>query len=174
MNASLTFAEPRLITKHMPSACYAVASWVALVLTHEQQMRIDMFLAPLLTWSVGPTTGDASWQVTSCFAPRLHRNGEIDFVAPYLAGSHALALITAQPTVTFLVSDKEQECWLEGCAQTEVVQRSWEQAELLAYLQWRIPDAIDGFGDGIKVLVFHPTYLRYYDRWCDSSSFEAP
>jgi hypothetical protein len=141
-------------------------------LTIEQQMQLDMFLAFFPTWIVGATTGDTSWQVTSCFAPRLHRNGEIDFVVPFLAGSHALALVTAQPVVTFLASDKEQGCWLEGCARTVVVQRSWEQAELLAYLRWRIPDAMDGLGDAIKVLLFHPICLRYRDR-LPHCSFEA-
>ena len=130
-------------------------------------MWIDMFLAPFQTWTVRASAEDASWQVTSCFAPRLHGNGDIDFIAPYLAGSHALALITAHPVVTFLVSDKQGQCCLEGCAQTVLVQRSWERAELLAYLRWRTPGATDGLSGAIEVVVFRPIYLRYCDRLSD-------
>ena len=53
-----------------------------------------------------------------------------------------------------------------------IVQRSWEHAELLAYLRWRIPEAIDGLSCAIEVVVFRPTYLRYCDRW-PGASFEA-
>jgi hypothetical protein len=171
MNTPLSFAAPLLVTKQMSDKRHAASSRTDAILTIEQRMRLDMFLAPLQTWTVGAAE-DASWQVTSYFAPRLHRNGDIDFVAPYLAGSHALALITAHPIVTFVVNDREAERWLEGRAQTVVVQRSWEHAELLAYLRWRIPDATDGLSGAIEVLVFHPIYLRYGDRWSDGA-FEA-
>jgi hypothetical protein len=172
MNTSLSFARPQLVIEQMPDECCAASSRTESRLTIEQRMQIDMFLAPLQAWTVGATAEDASWQVTSCFAPRLHRDGDIDFVAPYLAGSHALSLIAAHPVVTFLVSDREAGRWLEGRAQTVAVQHFWEQAELLAYLRWRIPGATDGLSGAIEVLVFQPIYLRYYDRWSDSA-FEA-
>ena len=172
MRPPLSFAAPLPATKHMPDECHAASTQPNIMLSIEQRMRIDMFLAPLQTWAVGATAEDVSWQVASCFAPRLHRDGNIDFIAPYMAGSHALALITAHPVVTFGVSDREAERWLEGHAQTVVVQRSWEHAELLTHLRWRIPDATDGWSGPIKVVVFHPTYLRYCER-VSGISFEA-
>lgn len=172
MNTPLSFAEPLLVAKHMPDEGHAASSRTDAMLTIEQRMRIDMFMAPFQTWTVGASAEDASWQVTSCFAPRLHGNGDIDFIAPYLAGSHALALITVHPVVTFLVSDKQGQRCLEGCAQTVLVQRSWEHAELLAYLRWRTPEATDGLSGAIEVVVFRPSYLRYCDRLADVT-FEA-
>ena len=172
MNTPVSFAEPLLATKKTPDERHAASSRIGVMLTIEQRMKIDMFLAPLQIWTVGGIAEDAPWQVTSCFAPRLHRNGDIDFIVPYLAGSHALALITAHPVVTFRVSDREAGRWLEGHAQTVVVQRSWEHAELVAYLRWRIPDVTDGWSGPIKVVVFQPTYLRYCDR-VSGISFEA-
>jgi hypothetical protein len=172
MNTLLSFAEPLLAARKTPDECQAASSRIGVMLTIEQRMKLDMFLAPLLTWTVGATAEDAPWQVTSCFAPRLHRNGDIDFIVPYMVGSRALALITAHSAVTFRVSDREAERWLEGHAQTVVVQRSWEHAELVAYLRWRIPDVADGWAGSIKVVVFHPTYLQYFDRVSDAS-FEA-
>jgi hypothetical protein len=172
MNTSLPFAEPLPAIMHMPDECHTASSRIAAMLTIEQRVQIDTFLELLQTWTVGSTAEDASWQVTSCFAPRLHGNGDIDFIAPYLAGSHALALITAHPVVTFLVRDKQEQRWLEGYAQTVVIQRSWEHAELLAYLRWRIPEATEGLSGALDVVVFRPIYLRYCDRWTDCS-FEA-
>ena len=172
MNTSLSFTKPLSATKHMPDARYAASSRTAAMLTIEQRVQIDTFLELLQTWTVGSTAEDAPWQVTSCFAPRLHRNGDIDFIAPYLPGGHALALITAHPVVTFLVSDKQAQRRLEGYAQTMVIQRSWEHAELLAYLRWRIPQATDGLSGAIDIVVFRPIYLRYCDRWTHCS-FEA-
>jgi hypothetical protein len=172
MRPPLAFATPLPATKHMPDECHAASAQPNIILSIEQRMRIDMFLEPFQTWTVGVSAEDASWQVTSCFAPRLHRNGNIDFIAPYVAGSHALALITAHPSVTFLVSDKQGQRCLEGCAHTVVVQRSWEHAELLAYLRWRIPEATDGLSGAITVVVFRPIYLRYCERW-PGASFEA-
>jgi hypothetical protein len=172
MNTPLSFTEPLPVAKPVPAQHSAAAARTDSTLTIEQRMRIDMFLAPLPTWAVGATTADTSWQVNSCFAARLHRNGDIDFIAPYLAGSHALALITAHPVVTFLVSDRAAERWLEGRAQTAVVERAWEHTELLAYLRWRIPEATDGVSGAITVVVFRPIYLRYCDRLSDGS-FEA-
>ena len=142
------------------------------MLTIEQRMQIDTFLEPFQTWTVGSPVEGASWQVTSCFAPRLHGSGDIDFIAPYLPGSHALALITEHPIVTFLIRDKQGQRWLEGSAQTAVVQRSWERAELLSYLRWRIPEVADGLSGAAEVVVFRPIYLRYCDRWAHYS-FEA-
>jgi hypothetical protein len=172
MNTPLSFAEPLLATRKTPDERQAASSRIGVMLTIEQRMKLDMFLAPLLTWTVGAMAEDVPWQVTSCFAPRLHQNGDIDFIVPYLAGSRALALITTHSTVTFRASDREAGRWLEGHAQTVVVQRSWEHAELVAYLRWRIPDVADGWAGSIKVVVFHPTYLRYFDRVSDVS-FEA-
>jgi hypothetical protein len=172
MNTSLSFAEPLSAIKHMPDECHVASSRIAAMLTIEQRVQIDTFLELLQIWTVGSTAEDASWQVTSCFAPRLHGNGDIDFIAPYLPGSHALALITAHPVVTFLVRDKQEQRWLEGYAQTVVIQRSWEHAELLAYLRWRIPEATEGLSGALDVVVFRPIYLRYCDRWTDCS-FEA-
>ena len=172
MRPPLSFAAPLPATKHISNKCHAASAQPNIVLSIEQRMRLDMFLAPLQTWAVGATAEDVSWQVASCFAPRLHRDGNIDFIAPYIAGSHALALITAHPVVTFLVSDREAERWLEGRAETVVVQRSWERDDLLAYLRWRIPDATDGLSGAIEVVVFCPIYLRYCDRLSDGS-FEA-
>jgi hypothetical protein len=172
MRPPLSFAAPLPAAKHMPNACHAASEQPNIMLSIEQRMRIDMFLAPLQTWTVGATAKDVSWQVASCFAPRLHRDGNIDFIAPYMAGSHALALITEHPVVTFRVSDREAERWLEGRAHTVVVERSWEHDDLLAYLRWRIPDATDGLSGALKVVVFHPIYLRYCDRWPDRC-FEA-
>jgi len=173
MRPPLSFVEPLLVAEPMPDQRHAASAQSNIALSLEQRMRIDMFLAPLQTWTVGATAEDVSWQVASCFAPRLHRAGNIDFIAPYMAGSHALALITAHPVVTFLVSDREAECWLEGRAETMVVQRSWEHAELLAYLRWRIPEATDGLSDAIEVVVFRPIYLRYCDRRAGVSTFEV-
>ena len=172
MNPPLSFTEPLPVAKPVPDERSAASARTDITLTIEQRMRIDMFLATVQTWAVGATTEGTSWQVDSCFAARLHRNGDIDFIAPYLAGSHSLALITAHPVVTFLVSDRKAERWLEGRAQPAAVERSWEYAELLAYLQWRIPDAMDGVSGPIKVVVFRPIYLRYCDRMSDGS-FEA-
>ena len=172
MHPPLSFPEPLPVAKPVPDERSAASARTDSTLTIEQRMRMDMFLAPLRTWAVGATTEDTSWQVDSCFAARLHHNGDIDFIAPYLAGSHALSLITAHPVVTFLVSDREAERWLEGSAQAVVVQRSWEHAELLAYLRWRMPNATDELSAAIKVVVFRPIYLRYCDRWNDCS-FEA-
>ena len=172
MRPPLSFAAPLPATKHIPNKCHAASAQPNIVLSIEQRMQIDMFLAPLQTWAVGATAEDISWQVASCFAPRLHRDGEIDFIAPYMRGSHALALITAHPVVTFLVSDREAERWLEGRAQTVVIQRSWEHDDLLAYLRWRIPDATDGLSGAVEVVVFRPIYLYYCDR-LSGSSFEA-
>jgi hypothetical protein len=42
----------------------------------------------------------------------------------------------------------------------------------LAYLRWRIPNATDGWSSPVEVVVFHPTYLRYYDRGT-AGCFEA-
>src|SRR5215213_8836694 len=89
MNTSLLFAEPLPAIKHLPDECDAASSRPAAMLTIEQRVQIDTFLELLQTWTVGSTAEDASWQVASCFAPRLHRNGDIDFIAPYLPGSHA-------------------------------------------------------------------------------------
>jgi hypothetical protein len=172
LNTPLSFAEPLPITRHIPDECHAASSRGAAILTIKQRMQLDMFLAPLQTWTVGSAAEDASWQVTSCFAPRLHRNGEIDFIAPYLAGSHALALITAHPAVTFVVRDYDTNRWLEGYAHTAIVQWPWEHTELLGYLRWRIPDAADAFSSSTKVVVFRPIYLRYYDH-SSGGSFEV-
>jgi hypothetical protein len=172
MNTSLSFAEPLPAIKHMPDECHAASSRIAAKLTIEQRVQIDTFLEQLQTWTVGSNAEDASWQVASCFAPRLHRNGDIDFIAPYLRGSQALALIAAHPVVTFLVSDKQAQYRLEGYAETVVVQRSWEHAELLAYLRWRIPEATHGLSGAIDMVVFRPIYLRFCDRLTDCS-FEA-
>jgi hypothetical protein len=169
----LSFAEPLLATKHTPDARHATPPQNSAMLTIEQRRQLDTFLAPFHTWTVGPTSEDASWQVATCFAPRLHRNGDIDFIAHCLAGSQLLALITAQPVVTFLVSDGQGEHRLEGRAQTAVVQQSWERAEMLAYLQWRTPGAIDGLGNAIEVILLRPTYLRYYDPRPGGGMFEV-
>jgi len=173
MSTPLCFAEPLRVARQSPDAHHTASSQNGVMLTIEQRMRIDMFLAPFQTWTVGAAAEDGSWQVTSCFAPRLHRNGDIDFIAPYLAGSHAFALVTAHPVVTFLVSDGEAGRWLEGRAQTVVIQRSWEHAELLSYLRWRIPDATDGLSGAIEVVVFRPTYLHYCDRASGGGVFEV-
>src|SRR5690242_11253525 len=128
MNTALSFAEPPQAIKHMPNRCYPASLRTTAMLTIEQRMQIDTFLELFQTWTVEGTAEGVSWQVSSCFAPRLHRNGDIDFIAPYLAGSDALALITAHPVVTFLVRDKQAQRWLEGRAHPVVVQRSWEHA----------------------------------------------
>jgi hypothetical protein len=135
------------------------------LLTIQQRMQLDMFLAPFQTWAVMTTTSDTSWRITSCFAPRLHRNGEIDFVAPYPAASQALELIAASDFITFVVGDSAVGNWLEGRAQTIGIQRPWERAELLAYLQWRTPGVTECYDGAVEVIMFRPTYLRYCDHW---------
>jgi hypothetical protein len=171
--APLSFAEPLLATKYTSDARHAPLPQNNAMLTIEQRRQLEMFLAPFHTWTIGPTSEDAFWQVATCFAPRLHRNGDIDFVVHYPTGSQVLALITAQPVVTFLVSDGEGEHRLEGRAQTTVVQQSWERAEMLAYLQWRTPGATVGLGNAIEVILLRPTYLRYYDPRPGGGMFEV-
>jgi hypothetical protein len=173
MSAHLPFAQPQLNIKPTSGAHCADAARQSNMLTIEQRMQLEIFLALLQTWTVRTTAPDASWQITSCFAPRLHRNGDIDFIAPYSAGSDALTLITAHPFVTFLVSDSETEQQLEGYARATVIQQSWERAELLAYLRWRMPGTTDGLGSEIEVVVFHPTYLQFRDRRAGGSAFEV-
>lgn len=172
LNTPLSFTKQLPVTHYIPDECHAASSRMAAMLTIKQRMQLDTFLEPLQTWTVGNTAEDTPWQVTSVFAPRLHGNGAIDFIAPYMVGSHALALITAHPVVTFLVSDKQGQRWLEGYAQTAGVQWPWEHSELLAYLRWRLPDAADRLSGAIKVVVFRPIYLRYFDPLSDNS-FEA-
>jgi hypothetical protein len=172
MSTQLSFAELRLEIKPTLDTHHAALRDRAL-LTLDQRMQLDIFLALCQTWTIRTTVPDASWQIASCFAPRLHRNGEIDFIAPYPAGSDALALITAHPLVAFLVSDSEAEQQLEGHAQAVVIRQSWERAELLAYLRWRMPGTTDGLGNESEVVVFYPTYLRYRDRRAGGGAFEV-
>jgi hypothetical protein len=173
MSTQLSFAELRLEIKPTLDTYRATPPRNGAILTIEQRVQLEIFLALVQTWTVRPTAPETSWQMTSYFAPRLHRNGDIDFIAPYSAGSDALALITAHPLVTFLISDSGAEQQLEGHARAVVIQQSWERAELLAYLRWRMPGTTDGLGSDIELVVFHPTYLRYCDRRVGGGAFEV-
>jgi hypothetical protein len=172
MSTQLSFAELRLEIKPTLDT-HRAAPRNGAILTIDQRMQLEIFLALCQTWTVRTTVPDASWQIASCFAPRLHRNGEVDFIAPYPAGSDALALLTAHPLIAFLVSDSEAEQQLEGQAQAVVIRQSWERAELLAYLHWRMPGMTDGLSNEIEVVVFYPTYLRYRDRRAGGGAFEV-
>jgi len=173
MYTPLYIAEPLLATARTPNAQRKAFLRNSTMLTIEQRMQIDMFLEPFETWTIETISENGGTQFVSIFAPRLHGNGEIDFIAPYPAGSQAFELITAYPVVTFVVSAIEAEHRLEGFARAVVVQQSWERAELLAYLQWRTPGAIDRLGSAIEVVMFHPINLRFFDRRRGRSTFEV-
>jgi hypothetical protein len=165
MCTPMLFAEPFPYATPTYESSHADVLKSGVLLTIEQRMQLDMFLAPFQTWTVITAAPDTSWRITSGFAPRLHSNGEIDFVAPYPAASHALGLITANPLVSFLIGDGAAERRVEGWAQAVVIQRPWERAELLAYLQWRTPGITECYDGAIQVVEFRPTYLRYSGCW---------
>jgi hypothetical protein len=173
MHTSLCLNEPLLAILQTSDTRRAASPGNGTMLTIEQRMQLEMFLALFQTWTVMVSSGDIFSRVVSYFAPRLHRNGDIDFIVPYSAGSQALVLITAHPIVTFIVSDGATEQSLEGRAQAVRVEQSWEQDELLAYLQWRMPGASDRLASPIEVVIFRPIYLRYCDFRHIHSSFEV-
>ncbi len=142
------------------------------MLTLEQRMQLDVYLAAFHTWTVGIRWGSSSLQLLSSFAPRIYRNGFIDFIAPYPADSPVLALDSSRQQVSFLVCDQEPEHRLEGYAHARVAQQEWERIELLAYLEWRAPGATASLGVRPEVMIFSPTYLRFYVRRA-GSAFEV-
>ncbi|HEU5099365.1 MAG TPA: hypothetical protein VFU22_10115 [Roseiflexaceae bacterium] len=159
----LSCDEPFLASKRILRQPERSPSEVSPVLTIEQRLKLDMFLAPLQIWTVAAVAADEPWRVTSCFAPRLHRTGELDFVAAYPAGSQALALISTSAEVAFWVSDAQAGCYLEGRAHATIVRWAWEQAELQAYLRWRMPNQMSELSGPIEAVVFRPISLLYRD-----------
>src|SRR5262245_47676067 len=134
------------------------------MLTYQQRRLIEEFLAPLQTWTISIAQNTGLHLTVSFFAPRLHDDGDIDFVSAYRAGSPKLTSIVSTSTVTFLVSDGTAERWLQGLAQAALVATPWGRAVERAYLQRRAPGVINVLDDDSEVVLFRPTYLRYCDR----------